>query len=171
MAHPAAQSLHQLPNSAAPIGARIWQLSKGRAMTMHARHATEIQVQSGCVWVTLDGPHGGTPKDSGDVFLNAGTCLLVPAGRRVVVEALRCADGDAAHFSWSRVVPAYGFLGAAGALGFVRAVDGFAVLRGAAGGALRGALTGARAARAASRASRAQGAMACGESMASSGAL
>jgi hypothetical protein len=174
MAHPAAQSLHQSTRLAAPIGARTWQLSKGRAMTLHARHATELQVQGGCVWVTLDGPHGGAPNNSGDVFLNAGSRLQVAAGRHLVIEAMDTASGNAAQLSWNRVVPAYGFLGVVGevgALGAVRTFNALAILRGAALGALRGALAGARAARAASNASRAQGAMACGESIASSGAL
>lgn len=164
-ARPAAHTSHQSPQAAAPTGARTWPLSVGRAMALHARHASELEVQSGCVWVTLDGPHTGAPNDSGDVFLNAGTRLRVPAGQRVVLEALRCTGGDAAQLRWSRVAPAYGFLGV---LGFGEVL---AVLRGAALGALRGALAGARAARAASSASRAHGAMACGESIASSGAL
>lgn len=137
-------------------------------MTLHARYATELQVQGGCVWVTLDGPHTGAPKDSGDVFLNAGSSLRVPAGRRLVIEALGTASGDTARLSWRRVAPAYGILGAFDALAVLAVL---AVLRGAALGALRGALAGARAAKAASNASRAQGAMACGESIASSGAL
>jgi hypothetical protein len=137
-------------------------------MALHARHATELQVQDGCVWITLDGPHSGPANDSGDVFLNAGGSLHVPAGRRLVIEALGSASGDAAQLSWNRVVPAYGFLGAVAAL---RAFDAVAVVRGAALGALRGAFAGARAARAASMANRAHGAMACGESIASSGAL
>lgn len=140
-------------------------------MALHARHATELRVQEGCVWITLDGPHSGAPNDSGDVFLNAGSSLHVPAGRRLVIEALRTVGADAAHLSWSRVAPAYGFLCAVAALGAFDALAVLAVLRGAALGALRGALAGARAAKAASNASRAQGAMACGESIASSGAL
>jgi hypothetical protein len=165
MAPPAAHTSHQSPQAAAPTSARTWPLSAGRAMALHASHACTLQVHSGCVWVTLDGPHTGAANDSGDVFLNAGTTLRVPAGQRVVLEALHSTDGDVAQLRWSRVAPAYGVLGA---LGFGGAL---AVLRGAALGAMRGALAGARAARAASNASRAQGAMACGESMASSGAL
>ncbi len=134
-------------------------------MGMKTRHASEWQVHSGCVWATLDGPHTGAGNDCGDVFLVAGMHLHVPAGRRVVLEALHQADGAAAQLRWDRVVPAYGVLGT---LGFGEAL---AVVRGALLGALRGALAGARAARAASNASRAQGAMACGESIASSGAL
>ena len=60
---------------------------------------------------------------------------------------------------------------AVAAVAALGAFDAVAVLRGAALGALRGALAGARAARAASNASRAQGAIACGESIAASGAL
>lgn len=148
MAYPAAQHLHQSPNACVPNGVRAWALPAGRAMGLKARHASELQVLSGCVWATLDGLHAGAANDSGDVFLNAGTTLRVPAGRRVVLEAMRSADGDAAQLRWGRVAPAYGFLAA-----------------------LRRALAGARAARAASNANRAQGAMACGESIASSGAL
>lgn len=125
-------------------------------MGLKSRHVSELQVHSGCVWVTLDGPHTGAANDCGDVFLGAGMHLHVPAGRRVVLEALHQADGAAAQLRWGRAAPSYGFL---------------AVVRGAALGALRGALTGARAARAASNANRAQGAMVCGESIASSGAL
>lgn len=168
MAHPAAQTSHQSPKAVAPIGARTWPLPAGRAMSLHAPYAIELLVQSGCVWATLNGPHTGAANNSGDVFLNAGARLRVPAGQRVVVEALRSADGDAAQLHWGRVAPAYGFLGIAGGFGVLGAL---AVLRGAARGAVRGALAGARAARAASNASRAHGAMACGESMASSGAL
>lgn len=125
-------------------------------MGLKSRHVSELQVHSGCVWATLDGPHTGAANECGDVFLSAGMHMHLPAGRRVVLEALHQADGAAAQLRWGQAAPSYGLL---------------AVVRGAALGALRGALAGARAARAASNASRAQGAMACGESIASSGAL
>lgn len=168
MAHPAqptAKNLHQSLSAAAPMGSCNWSMHAGRAMALHARHASVLKVHSGCVWATLDGPHSGAANDRGDVVLNAGSTLHVPAGQRVVFEALPGTDGGAAQLHWSRTAIAYGFLGA---LGF-REV--WAVLHGALLGALRGALAGARAARAASKANRAQGAMACGESIASSGAL
>ena len=53
---------------------------------------------SGCVWITFDGPHGGPPNDHGDQVVGAGGQVRVRAGRRVVLESF---DRDVpAYFSW-----------------------------------------------------------------------
>lgn len=150
---------HQLSQPAATVGIHAWQLEGSRATSLRVRHASELMVSSGRVWATLDGPHGGPVSGNGDLILMAGARLALAAGQRVVIEPLRCPDGAVACVVLQRQADSYALR------------DVVAVLRGAVLGALRGALAGARAARAASSASRAQGAMACGESMASSGAL
>lgn len=155
--------LHQLSQPVAISGVPIWQLAAGRATSLKVRHASELIVSSGRVWATVDGPHRPAARGQGDLILEAGARLHLAAGQRVVVEPLRSAEGAQAGVALQRATGSY-------ALPMLLR-EGFAVARGAALGALRGALAGARAARAASSASRAQGAMACGESMASSGAL
>ena len=144
-------------------GSAAWPLAAGRAMSLRARHGSELVVVGGRVWATLDGPHGPAARGQGDLILEAGEHLPLAAGQRVVVEPLRSPDGAQACVALQRQTRSYPLP--------VLLREAWAVLRGAALGALRGALAGARAARAASSASRAQGAMACGESMAASGAL
>ena len=154
-----------LPGSHAgtPTGSPTWALAAGRAMSLRARHASELVVVGGRVWAPLDTQHGATAGGSEDLILEAGAHLPLAAGQRVVLEPLRGPVGAQASVTLLRQTRSY-------PLPLLLRETG-AVLRGAALGALRGALAGARAARAASSASRAQGAMACGESMASSGAL
>ena len=144
-------------------GSPTWALAAGRAMSLRARHASELVVVGGRVWATLDTLHGAAAGGSEDLILEAGAHLPLAAGQRVVLEPLRGPVGAQASVTLLRQTRSY-------PLPLLLRETG-AVLRGAALGALRGALAGARAARAASSASRAQGAMACGESMASSGAL
>ncbi len=148
-------------------GSPTWALAAGRAMSLRARHASELVVVGGRVWATLDTQHGAAAGGSEDLILEAGAHLPLAAGQRVVLEPLRGPVGAQASVTLLRQTRSYPLP--------VLLRETGAVLRGAAlgavRGALRGALAGARAARAASSASRAQGAMACGESMASSGAL
>lgn len=158
---------HQLSQPGATIGAAAgnagWPLVAGHAMSLRVRHASTLMVSGGRVWATLDGPHRPAARGQGDLILEAGARLPLAAGQRVVVEPLHSPGGAQAWVAVERQARSYPLPV------FLR--EGLAVLRGAALGALRGALAGARAAKAASSASRAQGAMACGESMASSGAL
>ena len=144
-------------------GSPTWALAAGRAMSLRARHASELVVVGGRVWATLDTLHGAAAGGSEDLILEAGAHLPLAAGQRVVLEPLRDPGSAQVSVALQRQTRSYPLPA------LLR--EAWAVLRGAALGALRGALAGARAARAASSASRAQGAMACGESMASSGAL
>lgn len=154
--------LHARP-AAAHLGNPSWPLATGVALSVRARHASELVVVGGRVWATVDGPQGAANPAPDDLILEAGARLPLAAGQRVVVEPLRSPGGAQAVVALQRNRLSYPLSD------FLR--EGWAVVRGAALGALRGALAGARAARAASSASRAQGAMACGESIASSGAL
>lgn len=154
---------HQLSQPGTTAEAGTWPLAAGRAMSLRVRHASALIVSSGRVWATFDGPHGPAARGQGDLILEAGARLPLAAGQRVVVEPLRGPDGAQARVALLRQTRSYPLP--------VLLREAWAVLRGAALGALRGALAGARAARAASSANRAQGAMACGESMAASGAL
>lgn len=159
MAHLSAPDLQTAFRPAAPHAAQEWQLDAGRALALRAREATELTVAQGMLWATLDGPHVGPLNDRGDVVLQAGERLLLAAGQRVLIESISAAGREPVRLSWTRQPRRYGVLRV------------LAPLRVALPAALRGVLTSVRAARAASNASRAQGAIACGESIASSGAL
>lgn len=158
---PESHQLLQPSSTKGTVATSGWTLAPGHAMTLRVRHASVLMVVSGRVWATGDGPHAVAARGLGDWVGEAGAQLRLEPGQRVVVESLRGPQGGQACVALRRQAHPYGVL--------VR--DALAVLRGAALGALRGALAGARAAKAASSASRAQGAMACAESMASSGAL
>ena len=137
---------HQsIRGSAAP---RSLILAPARAITLRTREAGCLRVHMGRVWLTLDGPHAGPANDHGDMFLSEGDELTLAAGQRVVMESSGATATLPASYEW---LPASG--------------DGFARR-------LALAFAGAcRTFKAHSSASRAQGAMASGDSKASSGAL
>lgn len=92
-----------------------WKLAGGHAVTLQDAHAAVLCITHGRVWATLDGPHTGPANQQGDMVLEAGQRLTVPAGRRVVMEPWRssgagaasgsaAANGsDAVYFSWDPV--------------------------------------------------------------------
>ncbi len=156
MQHSLVQKSQQSAASQAAMPVHVldgWRLSAGQAMTLQPRANGALVVREGMVWATVDGPHHGAANQWGDVVLCAGERMELRAGQRVVLEAL-CPQFQGrgqgqASVQWVR--------------------QPLAVVRLA--GVLRGLLGRAWARRAASSASRAQGAQACGASMASSGAL
>ena len=119
-------------------------LIPGRALSLRPREAGVLRVAQGQVWATLDSPHTGHGNESGDYFLRSGERLAVRAGQHLVVE------------SWGEVreTQLYFERGARrlAGLGLDLGLDW-------------------RAFSAASSASRAQGAMSCGDSIASDVAL
>jgi Protein of unknown function (DUF2917) len=167
-----------------------WTLAAGRAISLRPREAGELRIASGRVWATFDGPH---PRFDDDLFLEAGASLRLAPGQRVVIEPYGLAGAQPVAFSWQPVPLVRAASGAASlaqpASDLRLALRGAGSALGAAAGALArlgaGALAlvaagvlrrgrrlpAARALRADSSASRAQGAMPCGDSIASSGAL
>jgi hypothetical protein len=85
-------------SSAGPVLPGTWKLVPGRAITLEPREAGTLKVAHGQLWVTLDGPHGGTPDDAGDLFIGVGNEVTLRAGERMVVEAWN--DNAPAYFSW-----------------------------------------------------------------------
>lgn len=82
-----------------PLGA--WRLQPRQTLGLVPRRAAELRIVVGQVWVTVGGQGQGIPGDSGDRFLSAGECLSVPAGTRLVMEALPPLEGWApAQFEW-----------------------------------------------------------------------
>lgn len=137
---------HQsMRGAAAP---RCLTLAPARAITLRARQAGCLRVKEGRLWLTLDGPHPGPANDRGDLFLSKGDEFTLAAGQRVVMESSGATADLSARYEW---VPESGG-------GFTRR--------------LALAFAGVfRAFKAHSSASRAQGAIASCDSMASSGAL
>ena len=78
-----------------------WKLARGRAITLNPRTDGIVRVAHGRVWATLEGPHGGTPADSGDHVLQVGRSMYVKAGQRVVLEAWNASG--ASYFAWDPV--------------------------------------------------------------------
>jgi hypothetical protein len=79
-------------------------LANGSAMSLCPGRAASLRVLAGRAWVTLGGPYTGHGNDLGDVFLQAGDRLAVPAGARVVVEPVPDASGHALRFDWCESV-------------------------------------------------------------------
>ncbi len=84
----------------APISARGWRLDERRAMTLRPQVPSRLQITQGRVWVTLGLPHLGHGNESGDLVLEAGQCLTVPAGARLVMEPWQPAQAGPVRFEW-----------------------------------------------------------------------
>ena len=141
-------------------------------LALQARTGGSLQVRSGQVWITRSG-------DAGDHVLQAGDSLCLGRGEQAVAEPWRA--GQAADLLWLASAPAAGLvalpaaaLAPQGLRGAGLAVDGLraGALRTLAHG-LRGAAgrLSAAARSAESMARRAQGCMASGASIASSGTV
>lgn len=94
-----AQLLQAAPATALP---GTWKLARGRAITLRPATNGILRIAHGRVWATVDGPHGGTPADSGDHMLEVGRSMFVRAGQRVVMEAWN--PMGSAYFSWDPVL-------------------------------------------------------------------
>ena len=75
-----------------------WKLARGRAVTLRPAADGIVRVAHGRIWATVEGPHGGTPCDSGDHVLEVGRSMVVRAGQRVVLEAWNASG--ASYFGW-----------------------------------------------------------------------
>lgn len=90
----------QTVSAHSPAANGCWRLAAGRAVSLQSREAGDLHIAQGRVWATLDGPHA---RRTGDLFLEAGETLHLPAGRRVVIEP-SSANGQpaTAAFDWVR---------------------------------------------------------------------
>jgi hypothetical protein len=93
-----ARILQSAPATALP---GTWKLARGRAVTLTPTQDGILRVAHGRVWATVEGPHGGTPDDSGDHILQVGRSMFVRAGQRVVMEAWN--TNGASYFAWDPV--------------------------------------------------------------------
>lgn len=64
--------------------ARYAELAAGDALTLHVRQPAVLEVRQHGVWLTLS--HGDCSRD-GDIFLQAGDRMELPAGCTAVLEA------------------------------------------------------------------------------------
>jgi hypothetical protein len=94
-----AQLLQSAPAAALP---GTWKLARGRAITLRPATDGILRIAHGRLWATLDGPHGGTPCEAGDHFLEVGRSMYVRAGQRVVIEAWN--PSGASYFAWDPVL-------------------------------------------------------------------
>jgi len=69
-----------------------WRLRAGQVLSHPLRQDETLKVRSGRLWLTAN---GALDAPSEDLVIEAGQCLLLPAGQRVVVEAL-----NDSHFDW-----------------------------------------------------------------------
>jgi hypothetical protein len=100
-----------------PAGA--WSLRPGAVMSLQSDRACWLRVVHGTAWVTVGAPDGGTPEASGDLFLQAGDVLSVPAATRVVLESdARGGEQIPVRFDWVEQPAAFGRFGQALAEGF-----------------------------------------------------
>ena len=97
-ARPIAQLLQSAPATALP---GTWKLARGRAITLRPTTDGVLRVAHGRVYATIDGPHGGTPCDSGDHVLEVGRSMYLRAGQAVVLEAWNARG--ASYFAWDPV--------------------------------------------------------------------
>lgn len=72
-----AQLLGSAPATALP---GTWKLARGRAITLRPTTDGILRIAHGRVWATVEGPHGGTPCDSGDHVLEVGRSMFLRAG-------------------------------------------------------------------------------------------
>lgn len=93
-----AQLLQSAPATALP---GTWKLARGRALTLRPGTDGVLRVAHGRVYATVNGPHGGTPDDSGDHVLEVGRSMYLRAGQSVVIEAWN--QRGASYFAWDPV--------------------------------------------------------------------
>ena len=80
-------------------------LSAGAVRSWFPPRPIALHVKAGRVWVTLGGPYVGHANQLGDLFLEAGERLEVPAKSRVVMEAWMVTKPmEAVHFEWCESV-------------------------------------------------------------------
>lgn len=77
-----------------------WQLAGHQALTLKPSRAGRMRVVRGRLWVTLNGPHGHHPDDSGDMVLVKGQSLEVPPHQRLVIEPWQVCANEPAYFRW-----------------------------------------------------------------------
>ncbi|MDB5964259.1 MAG: hypothetical protein JWQ72_759 [Polaromonas sp.] len=81
-----------------------WTLARGRAVTLRAGRAGELQVARGRVWLTFDGAARDSTVRAGDYFVGAGESVSLAAGQALVMESFCPADDGPAYFSWEPVL-------------------------------------------------------------------
>lgn len=100
------QSAMQLPASGSGVGlAASWTFSSERAVMLGTRSGGFLRVDTGAVWLTLDGPHQGPANDWGDLVLRSGTRIHLTAGQHVVLEPYQRAANEPTGFSWEPDAP------------------------------------------------------------------
>ncbi|MDB5886187.1 MAG: hypothetical protein JWR74_2358 [Polaromonas sp.] len=67
-------SQHSLPSG------MFCKLRPGQALSLKARHAGELRIRQGGVWLTFSQGGGNGPASAGDYFLRAGASLPIGAG-------------------------------------------------------------------------------------------
>ncbi len=84
--------------------AGCWKLTPGRALSLHPRQHSMLEIAQGRVWVTVSGsPLAGAPSRDADQVLQAGDRLSVAAGQHLVMEAWSLPGGapaQGAAFCW-----------------------------------------------------------------------
>ncbi len=76
-----------------------WRLDARRAMSLRPQVPSRLCITQGRAWVTLGKAHEGAGNESGDLVLNAGESLMVPAGARLVMEPWQPSAGPV-RFDW-----------------------------------------------------------------------
>ena len=84
--------------SVAAIG--MWAMEPQEVLSLFPHAPAVVRVTQGRIWATLNGPHSGPANAWGDVFLEPGQVLQVPAGQRLVLESLAGRGEAAACFDW-----------------------------------------------------------------------
>ena len=94
---PAAVSSDRIAPAASVRG---WRLDARRAMSLRPQVPSRLHITQGRAWVTLGKLHEGAGNESGDLVLNAGEGLVVPAGARLVMEPWQPASAGPVRFDW-----------------------------------------------------------------------
>jgi hypothetical protein len=92
-------SAHAAPTPHSCMPASGWRLDARRAMSLRPRVPSRLHITQGRAWVTLGQSPKGAGNESGDLVLNAGESLAVPAGARVVMEPWQPGAGPV-RFDW-----------------------------------------------------------------------
>ena len=92
-------SVHNVAAPSSCMPARGWRLDTRRAMSLRPQVPSRLHITQGRAWVTLGQAHEGAGNESGDLVLNAGESLAVPAGARLVMEPWQPGAGPV-RFDW-----------------------------------------------------------------------
>lgn len=98
--------LESQQSAIAPAAGRVlagnWKLDAGRAITLHPRERSVLEISQGRVWLSVGAKPGQPERGTEDIVLVRGQTLVIEPGQQVVMESWYLHGGapGAVAFCW-----------------------------------------------------------------------